>query len=162
MTSTEAKGGSLLSWLLPVFGLTLLAGGGGVMVARQIVAEVKATLASEAKGLTKDPAKAKDILPATETAVRELAPMVTNLSAPDGSVVRLQAAIIYNKVDAPRADVLAAQIGDDTLAFLKTLTLTQLQGAEGLQQLREDLGERAAMRSDGRVKDVLIEMLVVQ
>ena len=158
MTSTADKGGSLLGWLLPLLALTVLAGGGGVIVARQIVAQVKATLAAEVKA----PTKAPEALAASQTAVRELAPMVTNLAAPDGSIVRLQAAIIYDKADAARADVLAAQIGDDTLAFLKTLTLAQLQGAEGLQQLREDLGERAALRSEGRVKDVLIEMLVVQ
>ena len=88
--------------------------------------------------------------------------MVTNLAAPEGAVVRLQAAIVYDKAFAPQAELLAAKIGDDTLAYMKSLTVAQLEGAEGLQHLREDLGERAALRSDGRVRDVLIEALVVQ
>ena len=56
----------------------------------------------------------------------------------------------------------AARISDDLLAFVKTLTMAQLQGASGLQHLREDLTERALVRSDGRVREVMIETLVVQ
>ena len=58
---------------------------------------------------------------------------------------------------------MAAQISDDLVAFLKTLTIRQLQGASGLQNLREDLNERApSVRSDGKVTEVVIEALVVQ
>ena len=94
--------------------------------------------------------------------MKELAPIVTNLAAPEGAVVRLQTAIVYDKSDAQQIDIVAAKIGDDILAFVKTLTVAQLQGASGLQHLREDLNERAAVRSDGRVHELMIEMLVVQ
>ena len=57
---------------------------------------------------------------------------------------------------------MAAQISDDLVAFAKTLTLSQLQGASGLQNLRDDLNERAAVRSQGKVREVVIETLVVQ
>ena len=97
-----------------------------------------------------------------KSAVRELDPIVTNLAAPDGSWIRLQTAIVYDKADVPQIDVLAAKIGDDILAFVKTLTVAQLQGASGLQQLREDLNERASVRSEGHVRELMIEMMVIQ
>ena len=48
------------------------------------------------------------------------------------------------------------------LAFVRTLTLAQLQGASGLQHLREDLNERVAIRTDGHIHELMIEMLVIQ
>ena len=87
---------------------------------------------------------------------------MTNLAAPDGAWVRLQAAIVYDKVDQPKIDIMASKVVDDTMAFLKTLTVAQLQGATGLQHLREDLNERAGLRSDGHVKELMIEMLVIE
>ena len=58
--------------------------------------------------------------------------------------------------------MLSAKISDDTLGYLRTLSLAQLQGANGLQHLREDLSERAAVRSEGHVSEVMIEMMVIQ
>jgi len=42
------------------------------------------------------------------------------------------------------------------------LTIVQLQGGSGLQSLREDLNERVAIRSEGHVRELIIETLVVQ
>ncbi len=159
----DAGKSSLLGLAVPVLLLTLAAGGGGFAVAGQVMAIAKATAAGAPPEPAKQaPSAMPEALPASQTAVKELAPVLTNLSAPEGAVVRLQAAIVYDKAFAPQVDVMAATIGDDTLAYLKSLTVSQLEGAEGLQHLREDLGERAAMRSDGHVRDVLIEALVVQ
>ena len=157
MADTEPKAkkdGSALSLIIPLVVLTLLAGGGGVLIGRQIVVTTKA--AANADG--KNPAAP----PPSIVAVRELPPIVTNLAAPEGAWMRLQTAIVYDKIDAPQMDLVAAKIGEDTLAFVKTLTMAQLQGATGLQHLREDLNERAAVRSDGHVKEMMIEMMVIQ
>lgn len=154
MAATAGKG-SALGWIVPVLVLTLLAGGGGFLVAKQIVAAVKP---ADAKAAPPPPDKTV----ASPDAVRELTPVVTNLSAPDGAFVRLQTALVYDKTVAPEIDILAAKISDDMLAFVKTLTVAQLQGANGLQHLREDLNERAMLRSDGHVKELIIESLVIQ
>lgn len=151
----KKKGGSLMGVLAPVLVLTLIAGGGGFVVGKQIVAKAKASVAPEAKPGEAQPA-------ATPTAVRELPPVVANLTAPEGSWVRLQIAVVYNKADAPQIDMLSTKISDDTLGYLRTLSLAQLQGANGLQHLREDLSERAAVRSEGHVSEVMIEMMVIQ
>jgi flagellar protein FliL len=152
------KGGGLMGVVVPVLVLTLVAAGGGFAVGKQIVARAKAAAAAEAKPVTGADAP----LPPSLTALREIPPVVANLAAPEGSWVRLQTAIVYDKVDQPQIEILSAKIADDTLAYLRTLSLTQLQGASGLQHLREDLSERAAVRSDGHVHEVMIEMMVIQ
>ena len=49
-----------------------------------------------------------------------------------------------------------------TLAYLRTVTLKQLEGPVGLEAIRDDLNERAATRSDGKVREFVIRTLVVQ
>ena len=44
----------------------------------------------------------------------------------------------------------------------RTVTLRQIEGASGLQHLREDLNERVALRTKGQVRELIVEMLVVQ
>ena len=152
------KGGGLLGILIPLVVLTVLAAGGGGLIGSQIVASLKGNAAT-ADSKAAPPAPG----PAADTAVRELVPVVTNLAAPNAaSWVRLQAAIVYNKADAAQIDVLASRINDDILAVVRTLTLAQLQGSSGLELLREDLNERASIRSDGHIRELMIEMLVIQ
>ena len=60
------------------------------------------------------------------------------------------------------ADLLAGQIGEDILAYLRTVSLPQISGASGLKHLMEDLDERTAIRSEGRVRELIIQTLVIQ
>ena len=48
------------------------------------------------------------------------------------------------------------------LAYLRTLSMAQIEGASGLQHLREDLNERVAIRTKGAVRELIVESLVVQ
>ncbi len=57
---------------------------------------------------------------------------------------------------------LAALIQEDVHAYLRTLSLKDLEGAGNLAYLRDDLTERAAIRSGGRVKEFVILSLVVE
>ena len=156
----DAKKGSMLGALLPILVLTAAAGGGGALIGTQIVAAAKAA-AEKAAGGPEAPKPAAAPLASTE-ALKELVPVVTNLVSPEGTSIRLQTAIVYDKTDAPQIDVIASKIGEDVLTFVRTLTLAQIQGASGLQALRDDLNERAILRSDGKVRELLIEMLVVR
>jgi flagellar FliL protein len=155
-----AKKGGLMGLLIPALLLTVLAAGGGGLIGTQIVAVVKASLSPEPKSAA---GAATPAASASTSVVKELNPVVTNLAAPDaGAWVRLQTAIVYDKSDAPQIDQLSARITDDILAFLRTLTLAQLQGASGLQHLREDLNERVSVRTDGHIHELMIETLVIQ
>ena len=152
--ASESKPSLLMGLIVPLLVLTLAAGGGGTLIGMQIVSAVRAPHAADP---AVEPAK-----PPSTSLVKELAPIVANLASPDGAIVRLQTAIVYDRTNAPEMDVTAARINDDLLAYVKTLSLAQIQGASGFQHLREDLNERAVIRSDGHVREVMIETLVVQ
>jgi flagellar FliL protein len=92
----------------------------------------------------------------------KLAPVITNLAKPSSSWARVEASLIFNEVRQDETGVIAAQIGQDIVAYMRTMSLPQLEGARGLQYLREDLNERANLRSSGKVKELIIETLVVQ
>lgn len=99
---------------------------------------------------------------AGDTEVRELPALVTNLADPPDARVRIQVSIVFKKKAVENPTVLEAKINEDLMAFLKTCSLGSLQGASGLENLRADLQDRAAVRSDGKVSEVMIETLVIQ
>ena len=108
-------------------------------------------------------AKEHDASPAAEELqLRELAPIVTNLGEPESSWVRLQASIVYDAKALQHPDVVVAEIMSDTVAYMRTLSLSSIQGAEGLRLLHEELSDRAAARSEGAVREFIIQTFVVQ
>jgi flagellar protein FliL len=161
MADGAPKKSSKLLALVPILVLTLAAGGGGALIGRQIVAATKAAADKASLGQDGTGKKPGDAAVFTRM-TKELTPVVTNLAAPEGSWIRLQTAIVYDKNDAPGMDVLSTRLNEDILAYVRTLTLEQIQGASGLDSLRDDLNERAQLRSDGKVRELLIEMLVVR
>ena len=135
--------------------LTVLAAIGGALVGKLISGKLQVTAAAA------EPAS-KPLPYAGDVALRELPPIVTNIANPAETRVRLQVAIVYPKKTTETPDILAMQITDDIVAYMKTLSISQLQGASGLQALREDLADRATTRSNGKVRELMIENLVVQ
>ncbi len=96
------------------------------------------------------------------SAIYDLPPIVTNLGAPQDTWIRLEASIVFDPKVLPHPEAVAGKIGEDVLAYLRTTTLKQLEGPVGLQAVREDLNERAATRSEGRVREFVLRTLVVQ
>jgi len=94
--------------------------------------------------------------------VYDLPPIVTNLGSPQETWIRLEGSIIFDPRKLPHPEALAGEIGDDILAYLRTVTLKELEGPIGLQNVREDLKERAATRTGGMVREFVIRTLVVQ
>ena len=93
--------------------------------------------------------------------IKALPIVLTNLAAPKNAWVRMEASIVVSG-DKEGLDLMAAQISEDTLAFLRTLTLSDIEGGSGLAYLRSDLKERAVVRSQGRVVEIIIGSLVVE
>ena len=62
----------------------------------------------------------------------------------------------------PAEPPLIEAVHQDLLAFVRTLKMHQIEGASGFQHLKADLEERAAIRSDGHVKNVLIRTLLFE
>jgi flagellar protein FliL len=101
--------------------------------------------------------------PAAQPAtIFDLPPIVTNLGAPQDTWIRLEGSIIFDPKTLPHPEAVAAQMGDDLLAYLRTVTLRQLEGPIGLENIRQDLNERVAIRSGGKAHAFVIRTLVVQ
>jgi flagellar protein FliL len=152
------KSGSVLQWLLVTVVMSLVSVTAGGFLGLQLVSQIKDTTAAARENKV-EPTPPKY---GGGTGIVNLPPVVTNLADPPDAWVRLQAAIVIDTKAVPQPDVLAAQIAEDYLGFLKTLTVAQIGGASGLQHLREDLSERAAIRSEGRIRELVIQSLVVQ
>jgi flagellar FliL protein len=69
---------------------------------------------------------------------------------------------VFDPKVLPHPEAVAGRISEDVLAYLRTVTLKQLEGPIGLQAIREDLNERAAIRSEGKVRELVLRTLVVQ
>jgi flagellar FliL protein len=99
---------------------------------------------------------------AQPSTIFDLPPIVTNLGAPQDTWIRLEGSIIFDPKTLPHPEAVAGQIGEDALAYLRTVALRQLEGPIGLENIRQDLSERAATRSGGKVREFVIRTLVVQ
>ena len=112
---------------------------------------------------TGKPAESHAAAPSSQpSAIVDLPPIVTNLGSPQDTWIRLEGSIVFDPKTLPHPEAVAAQIGDDVLAYLRTVSLRQLAGPIGLENIRQDLNERAATRSGGKVHAFVIRTLVVQ
>ena len=91
--------------------------------------------------------------------VIQLAGITTNLAAPSNVWIRMEASIV---LDEPQDAGLSERVHQDFLAFVRTLKLHQIEGSSGFQHFKADLEERAAIRSNGHVKQVLIRTLLFE
>ena len=105
---------------------------------------------------------ADDAVSAPTSTIFDLPPIVTNLGSPQEMWVRLETSMIYDSTTVKHPEALAAEIANDLLAYLRTVAVTQIQGPIGLQNLRQDLNERASIRSSGAVKELVMKTLVIQ
>ncbi len=90
-----------------------------------------------------------------------LAPIVTNLGDPSSLFVRVEAAIVLEP-DTPESAALTARIGDDIVAYLRTVSITEIQGPTGYQFLKEDLKKRAIQLGGGKIRDFLVTSFVIE
>lgn len=88
-----------------------------------------------------------------------LAPMTTNLAAPDSVWVQLELTLL---VDAPQPPELIETVHQDLFAYMRTVKLHQIEGASGYRHLKAELEERARIRSDGHVQQVLVRTLIFE
>ncbi|MCI4678828.1 flagellar basal body-associated FliL family protein [Rhodoblastus acidophilus] len=132
-------------------------GASGFQTAHPGASVVKAQGGGVAK--TGDGAK---VPPMVEMGSMDLAPVVTNLASPADVWVRLEATMLFEGKTLPHGEALAGEIAGDILAYLRTETLAQIQGVAGLEHLRQDLNDRASIRSEGKVRALIIRSLVVQ
>lgn len=149
-------------------GLTVVGGGAGWVVGTMVAPaikvakeEQKAAEEKKGEGKSKD-GKAEEGLPKmpTEAAgIVQLDPITTNLAYPSDNWVRLEVALVFNgAVDAK----LAEDIHQDMMAYMRTVSLQQIEGPRGFDYLKDDLKERVDVRSEGRVSKVLFRTFVIE
>lgn len=156
----ETSKQSVLPALAVLAGLTVIAAGAGWMAGSQLVENVENMLESEV-------AEDGEPLPpppkfGPESRLHAIPPVITNLAAPSETWVRLDASIILDEAASENPEVLASRIAGDVLAYMRTVSLAQIQGPAGLLHLRADLSDRVAIRSDDQVRELIVETLVVQ
>lgn len=156
---TPASGGSMLKLIAAMLLLTVaaagLGGGLGIKLADQVEDAVRLKDSTEEK-----PAGEPHYTGATH--LKPLAPILTNLAEPRDVWIRIEASIVFDDEEIAADEVLAAKITEDILTYLRTVSLSQIESPSGMQHLREDLIERARIRSEGRVKELVIQTLVLQ
>jgi flagellar protein FliL len=148
-----------MRWIAVLAVLGALAAAIGGLLGMHLVRTAEMVAGAQTKTLGERPTSMKY---AGNARLLKLVPMVTNLADPPSSWARIEASLVIENVKQEEAGVLAAQIGQDVIGYLRTVSLPQLEGARGLQYLREDLNERASLRSAGKVRELIIETLVVQ
>ena len=90
---------------------------------------------------------------AAPSSIVTLDPITTNLAEPTNIWVRTELAVVFEGEADP---VLARAIHQDLFAYIRTVKLKQIESASGFQHLKSDLLERARIRSESRVKEILI------
>ncbi|MFI0846168.1 flagellar basal body-associated protein FliL [Mesorhizobium sp. IMUNJ 23232] len=165
-TAAPIKGPSLILQLAVLLVMTAAAVGGGWFAGGYLGREGAMEGTAEAAHA---PAQNHGAPPAAEGGHAEeaeanpllvsLAPMTTNLAAPSRVWVRMELTLL---LDAAQPSDLIEAIHQDLFAYMRTLKLYQIEGASGYQHLKSDLEERARIRSDGHVKQVLIRTLLFE
>lgn len=96
--------------------------------------------------------------PASETII-PISAITTNIAAPSDVWVRMEVSIV---LDEPQPAELPGIIQQDLLAYIRTVKMHEIEGASGFRHLKENIEERARVRSDGHVKQVLIRTLLFE
>ena len=150
--TAEREKGISMQWMAALFLITAVSAGAGVLSSLHLVSTIQ-RIADSQPVASAFSASAR---------LRKISPVVTNLAAPAGAWIRMEASVVTDQLNEEEANVLVAQVGEDIVSYLRTVSPAQIEGARGLQYLREDLNERAAVRSRGKVHELIIETLVVQ
>ena len=168
--AAEKKKSSPVITIAVIAVLSLLAGGGGWLVGNMLApppaeeaakAEPAAAGAEGGHGGGEKAGDGQEVphISTLANGVVLLDPITSNLAYPSDNRVRLEVALMFK--DAPDV-ALAEEIHQDIMAYMRTVSLQQVQGPRGFQYLRDDLQERVDLRSEGRVTNVMFRTFVIE
>jgi flagellar FliL protein len=161
-----AKGSKFPAWMgiaISALAITAVAAGGGVLFGLKTAQTIETTIAK--RDAAEAAAAGKHLITmkySGDTVVKPLDAVVTNLASPSDTWVRLEASMVFKNGALANPEVTGAEVRQDMLAYLRTVNIAQLEGPSALQHLLDDLNERAAVRTDGRVSELVIQTLVIQ
>lgn len=159
------KGPSLVIQIMVLLVLTLVAAGAGwfsvkLLAGGSAPAEAAHAESGHDKDKKEEPATPEDLAAADlKRGVAALAPITTNLASPANTWVRIELAAVFEaEPDLAMADA----VNQDILAFLRTVKMHQVEGPSGFLHLKEDMDERARIRSGGKISHLLIKTLLFE
>ncbi len=156
----EKKGPGIMGLVLALLVSTVLGVGGGAMLALN---QVETIAAAEKKKATEVPQKVDDALAwDAQSTVVDLDPVITNLASPAETWLRLETAIVIQKEKVDDVDRLKAEAAASILAFARTLTVNEVQGASALNHLRDDLNDHVRFQSQEAVEELIIKAMILQ
>jgi flagellar protein FliL len=91
-----------------------------------------------------------------------LPPVIVNLREPSQVWLRLEGGITYAKSGEKKSELLVAESAQQIAQFIKTLSLADIEGPDGMQFLQEDVNGIVKALSNGQVDQVLVTGLVVE
>ncbi|SOC45383.1 flagellar FliL protein [Rhizobium subbaraonis] len=153
---------SLVITIAIIAGLSVVAGGGGWLVGNILAPPLSETAPVEkaaGEGEEKKTDEGIARLATEANGIVALEPFTSNLAYPADNLVRMEVALAFKGQPDP---VLAEAIHQDILAYMRTVSLQQIQGPRGFQYLRDDLKERVDLRSEGRVTNIMFRTFVIE
>lgn len=166
-TGADGEGQSQPSIVVALAIVTLIAGGAGAGFAFAFLkapppatAAAKPAAPVEHAKAAEAPHPASNRFPpdAVEVAME---PIITGLGPTADRKMRLEASIIVTK-EAVSSPTLKTELAEDIVVYLNGVTAEDISGVRGLQNLREDLDDRARVRGRGMVLGLLISGFVLE
>lgn len=156
-----ARGNGLVGLILAGLIVTVVAAGGGVGLGMKTSASIEKSFAErEAAKPVEDHPRSLKI--SGDMVLKPIDAVVTNLAAPSDVWIRLETAMVFKNGAIANPEVTAAELRQDMVAYVRTVSLAELEGPSALQHLRDDLNERASLRTNGAVDELIIQTMVVQ
>lgn len=144
----------MMGFLAALVLLTAVGGGAGFLAGNQLKQKLTAPPPPESAVVEPkiDKTEAVQFL--------QLPSIVTNLVG-EKNWVRLEAAVVLSDTKAV-AQGFASELSDDVIALIHSLSVQQIAGPAGFEHFREELQDRLALRSGGRVKQVTIQSMIIE
>jgi flagellar protein FliL len=153
-----SAGPSLITLILAMTVLTGLSLGAGGLFGLQVLSRVGKQVPPPA---TVEAGEGRKGRFSEKVTLFPLSPIVTTIASPERTWVRLEASLVLDG-EGVDGKGLATAISEDTVAYLRTLSLPLIEGSSGFLHLREDLNDRVRIRSGGKVRDLLIHTFIVE
>ena len=94
--------------------------------------------------------------------VAGLDPILVTLAGPQRAWARLELGVVLVGETKEDQTPLLKAMTEDLMTFMRTVPLTHVESAAGVEYLREDLSEIVRLRSKGRARGVVLRSLVVE
>ncbi|MBB3460548.1 flagellar basal body-associated FliL family protein [Rhizobium sp. BK377] len=158
----KKKSGGMVMTIIGLAVLTLVGAGGGWAVGNMVSPAIRSAAEAEQAKEAEAKKKAEGGLPKIANEANNIVlldPVTSNLAYPSENWIRLEVALMFN---GPPDVKVAEDIHQDILAYVRTISLQQIEGPRGFQYLKDDIQERVDLRSQGRVSKVMFRTFVIE